>query len=55
MCGAGLQAHRYRHGTGLDNPTVYCPDMIRLIGYVRDRVAADLATATRPSGGGPAA
>ncbi|NYD50240.1 uncharacterized protein BJY14_006223 [Actinomadura luteofluorescens] len=55
VCGAGLQAHRYRHGTGLDNPTVYCPDMIRLIGYVRDRVAADLATATRPSGGGPAA
>ncbi|GGP95364.1 uncharacterized protein BKA00_003838 [Actinomadura coerulea] len=53
VCGGGLQAHRYRHGTGFDNPTVYCPDMIRLIEHVRGRVSEDLAAA-RPSERGPA-
>ncbi|MFI0981001.1 FxsB family cyclophane-forming radical SAM/SPASM peptide maturase [Streptomyces sp. NPDC021093] len=26
-CGGGLYAHRYRHGSGFDNPSVYCADL----------------------------
>jgi uncharacterized protein len=31
QCGGGLFAHRYRSGTGFDNPSVYCADLKRLI------------------------
>ncbi|MEV0679602.1 FxsB family cyclophane-forming radical SAM/SPASM peptide maturase [Actinosynnema sp. NPDC050436] len=41
-CGGGLRAHRF-DGTGFDRPSVYCPDLHRLVSHVRDRVAADLA------------
>ncbi|WP_045742923.1 FxsB family cyclophane-forming radical SAM/SPASM peptide maturase [Actinoplanes rectilineatus] len=30
-CGGGLYAHRYRHGNGFDNPSVYCADLKELI------------------------
>ncbi|MBM0278585.1 FxsB family cyclophane-forming radical SAM/SPASM peptide maturase [Micromonospora tarensis] len=30
-CGGGLYAHRWRTGSGFDNPSVYCPDLLRLI------------------------
>ncbi|WFF03526.1 FxsB family cyclophane-forming radical SAM/SPASM peptide maturase [Micromonospora sp. WMMD964] len=30
-CGGGLYAHRWRTGTGFDNPSVYCADLLRLI------------------------
>ncbi len=30
-CGGGLYAHRYRAGTGFDNPSVYCADLKSLI------------------------
>lgn len=30
-CGGGLYAHRYRTGTGFDNPSVYCADLKALI------------------------
>ncbi len=30
-CGGGLLAHRYRTGTGFDNPSVYCSDLKELI------------------------
>jgi uncharacterized protein len=43
VCGGGLEAHRYRAGHGFDNPSVYCPDLFRLIGHVRDRLAVDVA------------
>jgi uncharacterized protein len=43
VCGGGLYAHRYRPGTGFANPSVYCPDLMRLIGHVRETVQADLA------------
>jgi uncharacterized protein len=43
VCGGGLYAHRYRAGTGFANPSVYCPDLLRLIGHIRDRVSADIA------------
>ncbi|GAA1371691.1 FxsB family cyclophane-forming radical SAM/SPASM peptide maturase [Streptomyces beijiangensis] len=38
-CGGGLYAHRYRTGTGFDNPSVFCPDLMELIVTVRDREA----------------
>ncbi|MEV5748781.1 FxsB family cyclophane-forming radical SAM/SPASM peptide maturase [Actinoallomurus sp. NPDC052308] len=42
VCGAGLYAHRYRAGTGFANPSVYCPDLFRLITHIRGRVQAGL-------------
>ena len=40
VCGAGLYAHRYRAGTGFYNPSVYCPDLMKLIGaHPRDRAS----------------
>ncbi|HUN30875.1 MAG TPA: FxsB family cyclophane-forming radical SAM/SPASM peptide maturase [Trebonia sp.] len=35
-CGGGMYAHRYRSGTGFDNPSVYCGDLRKLIEHVRD-------------------
>jgi uncharacterized protein len=43
VCGGGLYAHRYRPGTGFANPSVYCPDLMRLIGHISDTVQADIA------------
>lgn len=42
ICGAGLYPHRYREGSGFLNPSVYCPDLLRLIRHIRDRVQRDL-------------
>jgi uncharacterized protein len=42
VCGGGLYAHRYRSGTGFANPSVYCPDLIQLIGHIRDTMQTDL-------------
>lgn len=42
VCGAGLYVHRYRSGTGFYNPSVYCPDLIKLIGHIREIVQADI-------------
>ena len=33
-CGGGLYAHRYRTGSGFDNPSVYCADLLALISHV---------------------
>lgn len=46
VCGAGHYAHRYRPGAGFRNPTVYCADMLLLIGHVQHRVTTDLAAAS---------
>jgi uncharacterized protein len=43
VCGGGLYAHRYRPGTGFANPSVYCPDLMRLIDHVRETMNADVA------------
>jgi uncharacterized protein len=51
-CGGGLYAHRYRTGTGFDNPSVYCADLKTLIGQMDrkarlpmpDPILDDLAT-----------
>lgn len=42
VCGGGLYPHRYRPGSGFRNPSVYCPDLFRLISHICDRVHADL-------------
>jgi len=49
VCGGGYYPHRYRAGEGFLNPSVYCPDLLRLITSIREYVAAELrrlATAT---------
>jgi uncharacterized protein len=43
VCGGGLYGHRYRSGTGFANPSVYCPDLMRLIDHIRNRIQADLS------------
>lgn len=43
ICGGGLYPHRYRHGVGFRNPSVYCADLLDLISHVRHRVFADLS------------
>ena len=47
VCGGGLYSHRYREGTGFANPSVYCPDLMALIGHIRDRMAADIQSRLR--------
>ena len=42
ICGGGYYPHRYQSGSGFRNPSVYCPDLMRLITHVRGRLAADL-------------
>jgi uncharacterized protein len=42
VCGGGLYSHRYREGTGFANPSVYCPDLMGLIGHISGQLAADL-------------
>lgn len=34
VCGGGLYAHRYRSGTGFDNPSAYCTDLLEMIGQL---------------------
>lgn len=44
VCGGGDYPHRFRTGHGFDNPSVYCPDLQRLIRHVATRVHTDLRT-----------
>ncbi|GAA3135309.1 hypothetical protein GCM10010466_27670 [Planomonospora alba] len=46
VCGGGLYAHRYREGRGFANPSVYCPDLLRLITHIKHTVEADLSART---------
>jgi uncharacterized protein len=50
VCGGGLYSHRYRPGSGFANPSVYCPDLMRLIGHIRSRVCADVEERKRTTG-----
>jgi uncharacterized protein len=38
-CGGGLYAHRYGKGNGFDNPSAYCPDLLKMISHIRDGMA----------------
>jgi uncharacterized protein len=49
VCGGGLYPHRYRAGSGFRNPSVYCPDLYRLITHIRDRVETDIRGLTSTS------
>ncbi|MER5865809.1 FxsB family cyclophane-forming radical SAM/SPASM peptide maturase [Kitasatospora sp. NPDC002040] len=50
-CGGGLYAHRYRTGSGFDNPSVFCGDLMQLITTVRDqsRTAARIPAQAVPA------
>ncbi|MGH3210527.1 MAG: FxsB family cyclophane-forming radical SAM/SPASM peptide maturase, partial [Trebonia sp.] len=37
-CGGGMYAHRYRSGSGFDNPSVYCADLLKLISHIGERL-----------------
>ena len=37
-CGGGLYPHRYRPGSGFDNPSVYCEDLAYLVEHVDRRL-----------------
>ncbi|MFI9598757.1 FxsB family cyclophane-forming radical SAM/SPASM peptide maturase [Streptomyces sp. NPDC052043] len=39
VCGGGEYGHRYRPGAGYRRPTVYCADLLQLIGHIRRWVA----------------
>ncbi|MBO2450953.1 FxsB family radical SAM/SPASM domain protein [Actinomadura barringtoniae] len=34
ICGGGLYSHRYKSGSGFDNPSVYCADLKELVQHV---------------------
>lgn len=52
VCGGGLYAHRYKAGAGFANPSVYCPDLMRLIDHIRARVMADIGIRLAQRAGG---
>ncbi|QMU74966.1 FxsB family radical SAM/SPASM domain protein [Streptacidiphilus sp. PB12-B1b] len=54
-CGGGLYAHRYREGSGFDNPSVFCPDLMKLITHLDARTVHERATATADPAAAPAA
>jgi uncharacterized protein len=43
ICGGGYYPHRYRAGEGFQNPSVYCPDLLRLITTIRAYVIKEVA------------
>jgi uncharacterized protein len=44
VCGSGLYAHRYREDNGFSNPSVYCPDLTRIINHIYRIVEVDVAS-----------
>lgn len=49
VCGGGQYPHRYQSGSGFANPSVYCPDLMRLIYHVASTIKADVTRRTRIS------
>ena len=54
QCGGGLFAHRYRSGTGFDNPSVYCTDLKELLVSLNGRLRTESVAAAATSGDLPA-
>lgn len=52
ICGGGYQGHRYSEANGYQNPSVYHPDLVKLLTYIRDYVDAALRKAALDSLGG---
>jgi uncharacterized protein len=46
ICGGGLRAHRWSAERAFDNPSIFCDDLMTLIGHIAGRVRADLEAAT---------
>jgi uncharacterized protein len=42
ICGGGAYTHRYRAGDGYRNPSVYCPDLQKLIDHIAGTVRDDV-------------
>ncbi len=38
ICGGGMPLHRWREGSGFDNPSIYCADQRYLISAIRNRL-----------------
>jgi uncharacterized protein len=51
ICGGGQFTHRYRKESGFRNPSVYCPDLFKLISHISRRVTSELSLA--PANGNP--
>jgi uncharacterized protein len=49
VCGGGYYPHRYRRGDGFRNPSVYCPDLTRLINHIAGRMRSDIANLLEPT------
>ena len=47
VCGGGMVAHRWREGSGYDNPTIFCSDQKHLISAMRATVARLAAPQTK--------
>lgn len=41
-CGGRYLPHRYAEGRGFDNPSVYCADLMRIIGHIASTVSSEL-------------
>lgn len=52
VCGGGSVPHRYGKN-GFDNPTIYCREMLQLIGHARRRLRQELDRPESPSVAGP--
>ena len=48
VCGGGLYAHRYRTGSGFDNPSAFCADLKSVIEHIRDRAPRLESSAPAP-------
>lgn len=46
VCGGGHIAHRFKKGSGFDNPSVYCYDLMKLITHVQNRILEHLSKNT---------
>ncbi|MET8140677.1 FxsB family cyclophane-forming radical SAM/SPASM peptide maturase [Sphaerisporangium sp. NPDC005288] len=52
-CGGGLYAHRYRAGAGFLNPSVYCPDLLRLVTHIHEHDDRARGASPPPRGSAP--
>lgn len=40
VCGGGMVTHRFKAGSGYDNPTVFCADQMHLVARMEDHLSA---------------
>jgi uncharacterized protein len=43
VCGGGHYVHRYKTGRGFANPSVYCPDLLKLITHISRTMRCDIS------------